>query len=133
MATVDGKKTGGRKPGTPNKMPHALRADLGDKLAELGFDPIVQLVKVHKAAWVEYERADVIHAAINANRAHHDMAPLNASEATSYLKIAESSSAEILQYLLPKLKSQEFKGEGVDKLVGSFTELMKQVAAGATK
>lgn len=82
------KKYAGRKAGTKNKMLPAVRLDLLETLREKGFDPVAELIRVNREAWEKYTVS------------FPDIAPI-------YLKIAESSAADILPYIFPKVRPAE--------------------------
>lgn len=122
------KESSGRPKGAKNKAPTELRRDLYAALKEEGFDPVAALVKVHKAAWKEFERAEEIFDAVNTERSKAGLDLVTMSEAPSYLRIAESSAAHMWKFLFPQLKSQEFKGDTANQMASAFTQLVKQLA-----
>lgn len=131
MATLDGKKTGGRRAGTPNKNSHALRLDLLETLRAHGFDPAAELIAVYKDARTEYERAEEIHEAIQEKRADYKMIPLSDSSGSEYLRIAKDAAKELMRYTYPQLKAVELTGQGGADLFQSFADLARQVADGS--
>lgn len=99
-------KWGGREPGTPNKRTQ----DLIDRLEELGYDPVAELIRVY------------------ANALDCSMACPNPVAGAMYLKIAQSAAADLMPYLYPKRKSVELTGKDGEQLFQSFTEMVKKVA-----
>lgn len=106
MATVEGKKTGGRSKGVRNKRTRELLQILD----AAGYCPIADLIETAELAREEYDRASEIFDAIQDKRASFDMVPLAESTAPTYLKIMQASAASMLPYMYPKLKSTEHTG-----------------------
>lgn len=111
-----GVKTGGRKPGTPNKRTQ----DLTEILDEKGFCPAAELVRTYRRASrhfkiyddllkrmvlaIEGEDADEIFRAVKT-------ASSFAEDAPAYLTIAEHAAKELMQYKFPKRKAIELTGK----------------------
>jgi hypothetical protein len=129
MATVDGKKTGGRQKGTANKVPYALRFDLLETLKERGFDPVAELIRVNQEAWKEYNRASEIYDAIQDKRVDKGLVPLTESTAPTYLKIAQDSAKDIMKYVYPQKKAVTVD-PGVEgkNIFESLTEVFKKIS-----
>ncbi len=124
MGKQGDKKSGGRLKGTPNKRTLDLMAILEEK----GYSPVAELIEVGALARLEYERSAEIFDAIQDKRADYDMVPLNESTAPTYLKIMQSSAAELMQYAYPKRKAVELSAPGGGDLFQSFVDLVKQSA-----
>lgn len=109
----------GRPVGAKSKHPTELRRTLFECLKQEGFDPVATLVKVHRAAWEEFQKAP-----------KHSTAD-EPSNAPAYLKIAETSAAHMWKYVFPQPKSIELTGPQGADLFQSFTQLVKDVANSA--
>lgn len=84
-----GRKTGGRKAGTPNKRTVALTAALADRLEALDFCPVEALIRVGQAA-----------------------------EAAGELDLARAAFADVAPFVYPRKKAVEHGGGlGLEQLV----------------
>lgn len=119
MATKDGKKTGGRSKGKPNKRTEKAR----EIVDAHNYGAIKELIRIARIAEKEYDRCAEVFDAIQDKRAVLEMVPLSQSEAVSYLKLMQKSAAEIAPYIHPRLKAISFQdGEGND--IQTFAELI---------
>lgn len=101
-------KNSGRKKGTTNRRTRELL----EILDQLGFEPLTEIIRVNREAWKEYDRCSEIHDALQENRFQLGMKSLvEETDAPKYLKLAESSAAEVMQYTFPKRKAVEHTGE----------------------
>lgn len=123
MATIEGKKTGGRRKGVPNK----ITQDLAKQLDELGFNPASELVQIFLDAKEEYARSAEIYDAIQDARIAADVKTPLKDTAPEYLKIAASACADLMQYVYPKRKAIEHTGANGSDLFGSFTQMVERV------
>jgi hypothetical protein len=106
-----GKKCGGRKKGTPNK----ITFELIETLRAKGFDPAAELVQVH------YEAMKLYRAKVKDNKGWG---------AGPALDTACKAASDLMEYVYPKRKSVELTGAEGANLFQSFTDLVKQIADG---
>lgn len=116
----------GRRKGVGNKRTR----DLIEILDKAGYCPIADLIEVAAIARKEYERSEEIFDLIQEKRVDVGMMPLSESEAPTYLKIIQTSAAQIAPYVYPKKKSVEIKGEDGKDLFESLTAVFKKLADG---
>lgn len=88
MATKDGRKTGGRKAGTPNKRSQ----EVAEKLEHMGVDPIERLALIAEMAEQDAQMAE------------------NPKDRLPHLQLAKDCHKELAQYVAPKRKAVEHSG-----------------------
>jgi hypothetical protein len=106
MATVDGKKTGGRVAGTPNK----VTRDLIDELNAKGYSPVAALIETAYKADKEFERIKAIERRVNRDLTEEEQTIMTGDTALNWLKLSASAAADILPYVYPKRKAVEHSG-----------------------
>jgi hypothetical protein len=113
MATKDGKKTGGRQKGTPNKKTQ----DVMEVCERLGLNPIEVLARFALGDWngLGYESAQI---------------EVNHTEYGSVLKytidpgVRSKCAAELASYIFPKRKAIEHSGPDGDPLQTLVVEVV---------
>lgn len=85
-------KTGGRVKGKKNK-----RGEVWEIVKSLNFDPVNELLAIHKIAMSAYED-------------HKET-----KQGPEYLSIAQKSCTDLMQYIYPKLKALEIKDDTPNK------------------
>jgi hypothetical protein len=123
MATVDGKKTGGRKKGQRNK--ETVEAEALAK--KLGVDPFEILLLFAKGDWeaLGYEsKMQVV--SVNESGSVEDY--------TIPVAVRAKCAEKATEFLRPKLKSLDVSADGLkDVAMLSFTALMAQAALDAAE
>lgn len=97
------KKSGGRKKGVPNKRTQAFL----DILEEHGFCPVQALIKNYRLAMKEYRRSADVWDAIEEKKSDIGLNTPTEDTGHTYLKIAQSAAADLMQYAHPKRKAIE--------------------------
>ncbi len=119
MATIDGKKTGGRKKGAVN-----LRTKVGAKAhdiaARLEIDPFEILLRFAANDWEGLGYTHSVRTIYVSEDCSYEVDIIQANE-----RIAAAKAA--CEYLLPKRKSVELSGPEGKDLFQSFADLAKQV------
>lgn len=113
----------GRRKGVANKRTRELISILD----AAGYCPVADLIETAAIARQEYDRAAEIFDAIQEKRCDYKLVPLSESTAPTYLKIMQSSAADIMPYLYPKRKSIEFQDPN-GTAVNALTEIFKRIA-----
>jgi len=133
MATKDGRKTGGRKKGTPNK----LTQRAAQRLEELGCDPLELSVRVAMGKDLDGPHPSVgefrrlVHDLQNALDGKGEdphlfpdrlQALIDENLLSGYvpMEIRSRHIIELIQYKFPKLKAVEMTGPGGTDLIPSF-------------
>jgi len=104
MADKNGKKTGGRKKGVPNKR----TAEIRQILENLDFCPVRSLVLIQEMALKNFKVA-------------------SEEQAPTYLGIAAKASADLLPYLYPRRKAIDLTSEG-EGIGQTLVEIVKHVS-----
>lgn len=102
-------KTGGRKKGTPN----AITLDLIQTLRAKGFDPVAELIEVHREAMNLY---------------HDKCKKQKGFGAGPCLDTAARAAGDLMQYVYPKRKAVELTGADGANLFQSFSDMVKELA-----
>ena len=124
MATVDGKKTGGRKRGALNKRTR----DLIQILEQAGYCPVAEIIEIGALAKKEYQRSALIYDAIEDKRIEANIKTPLSDTAPTYLKLMQDSALGIMPFMYPKRKAVELTGSEGKDFFQSFTSLIKEIA-----
>lgn len=110
-----GRKTGGRKKGTENKVDSKMRFDLMEALKVRNFEPATALVEIYEESMKLYrDKLD--------NQKGWGAGPA--------LDTAQKCAATLMEYVYPKRKSVELTGKDGADVFQSFTAMIKEVADG---
>jgi len=114
----DGTVSGGRPKGSVNKRTWEARKIIED----LGFDPLTALVYWAKGDWksLGYDKA-------TKTVVTSDGQAIEVDRIDEQLR--QSSAAELIPYLFPKLKAIELTGSDGEALFGSFAQMVAGLAA----
>ena len=113
MATKDGKKTGGRQKGTPNK----ATLDARDTIARLGFNPVEAMVHWATGNWqaLGYDKGTkTIYSA--------EGMPIEVDRIDEQLR--QKSTKDLLPYVCPQLKAVELSAGDGENPFASFAQLV---------
>ncbi len=123
-----GKKTGGRKKGTPNKRTQ----EFIDVLERRKFSPADALVDIFRKASKQFHQYDkLVEGVLEAARNGDGIEPsqvrglFDSDEKIQYLEIARKVATDLMQYRFPKRKAIEHTGAGGESLAKSFIDLMQ--------
>lgn len=106
MAKLDGTKSGGRKPGTPNR----VTRDLIEELNAKGYSPVAALIETAFRAEKEFDRIKAVEARVNRDLTDDEQTIMTGDTALNWLKLSASCAADILPYVYPKRKAVEHSG-----------------------
>lgn len=122
MATKDGKKTGGRKAGKPNKRTEDTLATF----ARLKFSPVEELIRWARGDWEALGLKTETKLIGNGKGQTIEIERINE-------ELRKSAARDLLPFFAPMLKSVEFKGDTANNLAQSFAQLMAGTAEGISE
>lgn len=118
MATVDGKKTGGRQKGTPNKRTWEARAIC----ERLNFDPLEQLVAWATGDWKKLGYTSPTKTIVDADGNQVQVDRIDEA-------LRQKSTKEVVPYIYPQLKAIEHSGDAGALAAASLAQLAAVLVA----